>query len=100
MDYTKCKTFIAFRHIDPSNKSTYWIECGWKFSESTPGLFPYQTKEDKDQANELLNSYINNWGLKEVEGVIFKFDSIIGFKKDKIKESSTEKKVRKKVNVN
>lgn len=101
MDFTKCKTFIAFRHTDPSNKSTYWVEQGWEYSESTPGLFPFQSKEDKANATELINRYMTHWGLKNVEGVILKVDSIADLKIDKIeKEPSKEKKTRKKKNEN
>ena len=99
MDHTKCKTFIAFRHTDPSTKSTYWIEQGWEYSEDTPGLFPYQSKADKDHATEMINRYTNNWMLNNVEGIILKVEGIASLKIDKIeKEADKPKRTRKKKN--
>jgi GTPase Era involved in 16S rRNA processing len=69
MDHTKCKSFIAFRHTIDGN--TYWVNQGWTYEDTTPGLFPYGTKAEKDNANEIHESMVNNWKLKSVEMVIF-----------------------------
>lgn len=49
MDYTKTKTFIAF--ISKSKKDSYWIDGNYVFDESSPKIYPYESKEDKDLAN-------------------------------------------------
>jgi hypothetical protein len=103
MDYTKTKTFIAFRHV--ADKNRYWVEYGWVFSEESPSLYPYDTKDQKKIADEVLDSYINNWGLKDVETVIVTVGaskSISDRKKKEVVKTSKdvvavpEKKTRKK----
>ena len=95
MDHTKCKTFIAFKHTT-KDKDTYWIEGGWEYSEESPLIFPYTTKAEKDRVTEVYNSYIKNWGLKNVEAILFTNAGPAKLKIDKIEEPAPEPKVRKK----
>lgn len=94
MDYTKCKTFVAFKHT--KDKDTYWIEGGWEYSEESPLIFPYQTREEKARVQEVYNSYVKNWGLKNVEAIIFKNAGLEPIKLDKITSDTVEPKTRKK----
>ena len=93
MDHTKCKTFIAFRHVE--DKDTFWIDDGWVYSTECPALFPYQTKEEKERVHDVFNSYITSWKLKQVEAVIFKNSGIESIKIDKILEETVPKKRKK-----
>lgn len=72
MDYTKTKTFIGIKHVKDGH--TYWIKEGWTYEEENPGLFPYDTKEQKKFVEELLESYSKNWKLKGITSVVFKTD--------------------------
>ena len=72
-DHTKKTTFAAFVNIDKSDK--YWIEGHWEYSEDTPGLFRFNTKEEKQRVQEVAQSYLDNWGVKGLELVVFEVKS-------------------------
>lgn len=69
MDHTKCKVFIGFRHTE--DKHTYWINSAWTYDQEIPGLFPYNSKEDKAIVEDVANSLQGNWKIKDLEMVTF-----------------------------
>lgn len=88
MDYTKNKTFACFKHTQ--DKNTYWINGGWMFDQETPGLFPYDTREDKKIVEDVANSIATHWEVKNLELVILKVVSSSDVKIPKKNEIKTE----------
>lgn len=73
MDHTKKTTFVGFINVEKGDK--YWIDHGFTYNEDAPGLFRYNTKEEKDIAKSVAQSYIDNWGIKAVEMVVLEVKS-------------------------
>lgn len=72
-DHTKKTTFAAFVNIDKGDK--YWIDGHWEFSDDTPSLFKFNTKEEKKIVQDVAQSYLDNWGCKSLELVVFELKS-------------------------
>lgn len=63
MNNTKTKTFIAF--INKNKKDSYWIDGNYIFEDTAPKIYPYETKEDKENASVIG---FRNTQWDEVEG--------------------------------
>lgn len=73
MDYTKKNTFAAFVNVHKGDK--FWVDGHFEFSQENPTLFRFNTKEEKAIAQEVAQSYLDNWGFEAVELVIFEVKS-------------------------
>lgn len=96
MDYTKSGTFAAFKHTE--DKNTYWINCGWYYDQEVPGLFPYDTKENKTIVNDVAKNISEHWNLKNIQLVTLKVTGIINIKANE--EVLVKKRGRKTKNHN
>lgn len=63
MNNTKTKTFIAF--INKNKKDSYWVDGNYIFEDTAPKIYPYETKEDKENASVIG---FRNTQWDEVEG--------------------------------
>lgn len=73
MDYTKKTTFAAFVNINKGDK--YWVDGHFEYGTDTPTIFRFNTKEEKAIAQEVAQSYLDNWGFTEVELVVLEVKS-------------------------
>lgn len=73
MDHTKKTTFAAFVNIHKGDK--FWVDGHYEFSQDAPTLFRFNTKEEKNIAQEVAQSYLDNWGFEAVELVVFEVKS-------------------------
>lgn len=73
MDHTKKNTFAAFVNVHKGDK--FWVDGHYEFSQENPTLFRFNTKEEKAIAQEVAQSYLDNWGFEAVELVIFEVKS-------------------------
>jgi len=87
-DHTKKTTFAAFVNIDKSDK--YWIDGHWEFSDDCPSLFKFNTKEEKKLVQDVAQSYLDNWGCKALELVVFEVKSRHEVKLQKRTEAEKE----------
>lgn len=67
-DHTNIRQFAAFVNVE--NKNKFWVNQHWVWDEDCPGLFRYDTKEDKERVNDVAQSYLNNWDMNKIELVI------------------------------
>lgn len=74
MDHTKTTIFAGFKHTEDRN--TYWLNCGWYYDTEIPGLFPYETKEQKQNVKEVSKSISEHWNLKNLQLVTLKVTGI------------------------
>lgn len=73
MNYTETKHFAAFVNIEGKNK--FWVNQHWQWDEDCPGLFQYDSREDKKRVEEVAQSYIDHWGMDKIELVVFEVKS-------------------------
>lgn len=73
MDHTKKTTFAAFVNVHKGDK--FWVDGHYEFSQDNPTLFRFNTKEEKAIAQDVAQSYLDNWGFEAVELVIFEAKS-------------------------
>lgn len=71
MNHASCKTFIAFVNIDGRDK--FFVDGNDVWDKVSPKVYPYESKEDKDNA-KLIGYNIANWDQsgETVEGIILK----------------------------
>ena len=71
MDYTKkTKTFIAF--VNKDGKDRWWLHGNYCFDEETPKIYPYDTKQDKEDAIEIGKRF-GVWDeTSDIEGLVLK----------------------------
>ena len=71
MNHASCKTFIAFVNIDGRDK--FFVDGNDVWDKTSPKVYPYESKEDKDNA-KLIGYKIANWDQtgENVEGIILK----------------------------
>lgn len=71
MNHASCKTFIAFVNIDKKNK--FFVDGNDVWEKISPKIYPYESKEDKDNAKS-IGYRIANWDQSGdlVEGIILK----------------------------
>lgn len=71
MNHASCKTFIAFVNIDGRDK--FFVDGNDVWDKISPKVYPYESKEDKDNA-KLIGYNIANWDQsgETVEGIILK----------------------------
>lgn len=71
MNHASCKTFIAFVNIDGRDK--FFVDGNDVWDKVSPKVYPYESKEDKDNA-KLIGYRIANWDQtgENVEGIILK----------------------------
>ena len=71
MNHASCKTFIAFVNIDKKDK--FFIDGNDVWDRVSPKIYPYESKEDKDNAKG-IGYRIANWDQTGdlVEGIILK----------------------------
>jgi len=68
MDYCKNRQFLAF--INKDGKDKYWVDGGFPWSEVSPTLHPYDTKEEKLLAREIGES-LSCWSeTGDIEAVV------------------------------
>ena len=73
MDHSQTKQFAAFVNVEGKNK--FWVNQHWTWDEDAPGLFRYDSKEDKQRVADVAQSYLNNWDLGKIELVVFEVKS-------------------------
>lgn len=95
MDYTKKNTFAAFVNIHKGDK--YWVDGHFEYGQDCPTIFRFNTKEEKDIAQEVAQSYLDNWGFSEVELVILEVKSRHPIKLKKRTEAEIEEARKKKL---
>lgn len=71
MNHASCKTFIAFVNIDKKDK--FFVDGNDVWDRVSPKIYPYESKEDKDNAKG-IGYRIANWEQTGdlVEGIILK----------------------------
>jgi tRNA G10 N-methylase Trm11 len=71
MNHASCKTFIAFVNIDKKDK--FFVDGNDVWDKVSPKIYPYESKEDKDNAKG-IGYRIANWDQSGdlVEGIILK----------------------------
>lgn len=71
MNHASCKTFIAFVNIDKKDK--FFVDGNDVWDRVSPKIYPYESKEDKDNAKG-IGYRIANWDQTGdlVEGIILK----------------------------
>lgn len=71
MNHASCKTFIAFVNIDKKDK--FFVDGNDVWDRVSPKIYPYESKEDKDNAKS-IGYRIANWEQtgELVEGIILK----------------------------
>lgn len=74
MNHTKTQFFAAFKHVE--DKNTYWINGAWCYDQESPGLFEYETKEQKQRVKDVGQSLLETWNLKDVEMVVLKIQDV------------------------
>lgn len=75
MDYTKNKTFIAF--VNKDGKNRWWVDGNMPFDDTSPKVYPYDTKEEKENA-KLVGYRIAIWSeTGDVEGVILRVQETV-----------------------
>ena len=68
MDYCKNRQFLAF--INKDGKDKYWVDGGFPWSDVSPTLHPYDTKEEKLLAREIGES-LSCWSeTGDIEAVV------------------------------
>lgn len=67
-DHTNIKHFAAFVNVEQKNK--FWVNQHWVWDEDCPGLFRYDSKEDKERVHDVAQSYLDNWDMNKIELVI------------------------------
>lgn len=71
MNHASCKTFIAFVNVD--GRDRFFVDGNDVWDKVSPKVYPYESKEDKDNA-KLIGYRIANWDQtgENVEGIILK----------------------------
>jgi hypothetical protein len=71
MNHASCKTFIAFVNVD--GRDRFFVDGNDVWDKTSPKVYPYESKEDKDNA-KLIGYRIANWDQtgENVEGIILK----------------------------
>ena len=74
-DNTKKRVFACFVNVEPGNK--FWVNQHWVWDDDVPGLFAYETKEEKQRVADVAQSMIDNWGITKIELVTLEVKSRI-----------------------
>lgn len=72
-DHTQTKHFAAFVNVEAKNK--FWVNQHWVWDDDSPGLFRYDSKEDKQRVADVAQSYLDHWNMEKIELVVMEIKS-------------------------